>query len=98
MKDLRSQIALQLAELVEIFSQPFPRALDRDGWCERSWAKWGRIFQEMQKTFVAGDSLPDASIARAMDFDGIVGGDLLERAARVSNLIRHFHQGASPDA
>jgi hypothetical protein len=98
MSDIRSQISIQLTELVQALSQPFPSELVPEGWCERSWGKWGTIFHNMQETFASGGSLPDASIARAMDFDGIVDGELLEKAASLSNLLHRFRHSSSPDA
>jgi hypothetical protein len=98
MSDIRSQISIQLAELVQALSQPFSSELVPEGWCERSWEKWGAIFRNMQETFTSGGSLPDASIARAMDFDGIFCGELLEKAASLSNLLRRFRHASSPDA
>ena len=90
MADLHTQISLELTHLVEVFSQPFPSALEPDGWCERTWVKWGEIFAQMKAAFLSGSLPPDASIARALDFDGIVQGEILEKAARLSNLIRDY--------
>jgi hypothetical protein len=92
MEDLRIQIGVQLNELVEAISRPFSAAAASDGWSEASWAKWQLAFRRLRDSFVSGQSLPEASISRAMDFDGVTGGVLLEQAATLSNSLRHLRQ------
>lgn len=81
-------ISEELSELVAVLSQPFPVSASIDGWTPETWEKWREIFLRLQSSLETGHRVPDASIARALDFDGIVGGELLERAARVSNALR----------
>ena len=90
MKDYHDQIDIQLNELVETFSQPYSSSSLTDGWTEITWAKWGRVFRDLQDSFTAGKSLPDASIARAMDFDGITSGTLLDKASELSSAMRNL--------
>jgi hypothetical protein len=92
MEDLRIQIGVQLNELVEAISQPFSAAAASDGWSEASWAKWQLTFRRLQDSFASGQSLPEASISRAMDFDGVTSGVLLDQAATLSNALRHLRQ------
>jgi len=98
MEDLRIQVGLQLNELVEAISQPFSAAAASDGWSEASWAKWQLTFRLLQDSFASGQSLPEASISRAMDFDGITGGVLLSNAAALSNSLRHLRQVGGSNA
>ena len=97
MEDLHNQIALQLKELTETLMQPFPASATADGWCEASWLKWQRIFSEMRESFSSGLALPNVSISRAMDFDGIIGGVVLDKAAALSNVLRHLHKNSVPN-
>ena len=92
MEALRNQIGLQLSELVDAISQPFSAALASDGWSEGSWAKWQLTLRGLQESFASGQPLPEASISRAMDFDGVTGGILLSKAAALSNSLRHLRQ------
>jgi hypothetical protein len=98
MEDLRNQVALQLNELVEAFSQPLSTTAASNGWSEASWVKWQLAFLQMQESFSLGQSLPEASISRAMDFDGVTDGVLLSKAAELSNTLRHMRQLARSDA
>ena len=92
MEDLRNQIGIQLDELVEAISHPFSAAAASDGWSEATWAKWQLNFRRLQESFASSQSLPEASISRAMDFDGVTGGILLSKAAALSNSLRHLRQ------
>jgi hypothetical protein len=85
---MATSISAELKELIAALSQPFPVVASNDGWRPETWVKWRDIFIRLQSSLESGQPVPDASIARAMDFDGIVGGELLDRAARISNALR----------
>lgn len=74
--------------LLALLRQPLSRASASDGWTTATATKWRGIFEELRDHVANGRPTPAASIARAMDFDGIVGGELLERAAAISNALR----------
>jgi hypothetical protein len=90
MSSLQSHIEKELSEIISALSQPFPSAAGCDGWTEQSWQKWRSFFEEARKKISSRQPIPDASITRAMDFDGVTGGVLLEKAARVSNQLREL--------
>lgn len=88
--DLQDQITSDLRGLITVFASP-PSAEDiASGWSKESWEKWGRILCDLLERLSVGAPLPDASIARAMDFDGIAGGAIQERAAGISNSIKRL--------
>jgi hypothetical protein len=84
----RAGVLKELAALSAALEQSFPASATDDGWTVETWLKWRTIFQDLHRRVAAEETVTDASISRAMDFDGIVGGELLERAARVSNALR----------
>ena len=94
MHDLRSQIVDDLSGLISVLQKPFPSELTTEGWSAELWEKWGRIFGELLESVRAGGLGPDASISRAMDFDGITQGEILESAAGVSNSLRALRRNA----
>lgn len=77
-----------LDQLVVALSVPLTDAARAEGWTEAVQAKWLRIFQEMRTSVADGRNLPEASISRALDHDGVVAGPVLEKAAKLSNLVR----------
>ena len=74
--------------LAEKLALPMPATAATDGWCEETWTKWGKIFESLVQTLSEGDTVDPASISRAMDFDGVYQGEILEAAARLSIQIR----------
>jgi len=81
--DLRDQIANDLRGLIATFASPPSEDDFANGWSEETWAKWGGIFRDLLERLLAGAPLANASITRPMDFDGIAGGVVMERAAGI---------------
>ena len=90
----KAEIAELLSQLVAKLKQPLTHADEADGWDEHTWTKWGEIFGRLHREVITGGQLPDPSLVRAMDHDGIVEGALLEMAARISNLVRALDKTA----
>ncbi len=63
----------------------------QNGWCEETRLRWLANFEMILDCLESGKATPDASIARAMDFDGICKGKLLERAALISTSLRSYN-------
>ena len=80
----RAEVAEELASLAAELTGPMPKSAASDGWTEATWTKWGHIFKALHTTVLAGESEVPGGIARAMDFDGVIGGSILDRAAGVS--------------
>ncbi len=88
MNSSRAALVTELAPLAKGLASPMPAAAVADGWSPETWRKWARIFSDLQRQMLACEALPVASITRALDHDGVVGGRILERAAAVSVAIR----------
>ena len=93
MSDLRRKIIDDLSGLVTALKEP-SLCPTTDGWSGELTEKWGNIFSQLLESVRVGEFGPDASIPRAMDFDGIVQGEILERAAEVSNSLRELRRNA----
>jgi len=81
MNDLRSNIIENLSALIVAMNNPYSPDSTTEGWDAELWIKWGNIFSELLDSVRSGGLGPDASISRAMDFDGITKGQILEEAA-----------------
>jgi hypothetical protein len=88
MSDTVDLATRQAQALAERLAQPMPPDAAADGWREETWAKWARIFESMAEAIAEVEVVASASISRAMDFDGVYQGEILEAAARLS---RHIH-------
>ncbi len=82
-----STLADEIAALAAEFVEPMPSSATSDGWTEQTWTKWRNIFATLHTRVAAGETNFSGGIARAMDFDGVVSGPLLERAAKVGNAL-----------
>ena len=65
-----------------------PNSAAKDGWRQETWSKWGQVFGDLARSLADGREVAHASIARALDFDGVQGGPILESAAKLSNQLR----------
>ena len=74
--------------LLALLRGPVSSASASDGWTDALAEKWVGVFEELRGRVVSDRSIAPVSIARAMDFDGIVSGELLDRAAAISNVLR----------
>jgi hypothetical protein len=90
--NLRSQVIDDLSCIVSELQEPFSSALSSEGWSSELWEKWGRIFGDLLESVRSGGFGLDASISRAMDFDGVTQGEILEKAARISNSLRELRR------
>jgi hypothetical protein len=72
----------------EKLSRPMPEGATRDGWRQETWDKWAGVFSDLATSLAEGRPVAPASISRALDFDGVHGGAILEAAATLSNQIR----------
>lgn len=88
MNKVRANVARELASLASELAGPMPGAASADGWTPAIWKKWAVFFVELHAEVLASKPVSSASIARALDFDGVIRGPILERAAAVSNALR----------
>ena len=88
MESSRQQVCQLLDQLVVALSAPLTGTARAEGWTEVVQVKWLRIFRDMRTSVATGRDIPEASIARALDHDGVVAGPVLEKVATLSNLVR----------
>jgi hypothetical protein len=100
MDDFENKIELLINEIDTIISVLSQELSDEDvkhGWIEYSREKWLNWFVKLKVDIIEVNldfphGIPSA-ILRAMDFDGISGGDIVSRAATISMLIREIYEG-----
>jgi len=90
MSNIDAKVINDLSEIVSVFQNPFPSESSSDGWSPELWKKWGLIFNSLLQSVRSGAAVSEASITRAMDFDGIIKGEILEKAAVISNALREL--------
>ena len=81
-----------LSEIVALMSQKLPASESTNGWTKATWQKWQRAFEEVREQVSKGRLVPDVSITRAMDFDGVIGCEIPGKAAGVSKLLRSWRE------
>ena len=86
------ELELKLREKLEFIilnlDSPLPNYELEAGWLEETRQRWHNNFENMLESLMSHEPLPDASIPRAMDFDGVTGGVLFELGAEISALLR----------
>ena len=84
-----NELAIEQARaLTEQLSGPMPISAAKNGWREETWSKWGKIFGDIACSLTDGREVDQAFISRALDFDGVHGGPILDDAAKLSSQIR----------
>ena len=78
------EIEAMLAKL----SAPLSAEEAADGWTSQSKSATKVLFEDLKQKLQRGEPLPPLSISRSLDHWGVVSGDLLDAAARISNQLR----------
>jgi len=81
---VENQIDVMLAQL----SAPLSTSEAADGWTSESKATTKTFFEGLKEKLQSGEPLPPLSISRALDHWGVIGGEMLEMAAKISNQLR----------
>lgn len=58
------------------------------GWTIESQEAAKQYFRTLQSALISNQPRPPLGIVRGLDHRGVVGGDLLEEIARVTNVLR----------
>jgi hypothetical protein len=90
----KEDLLVKVREMVGRLSGPLPPDELKGGWTEKSRLAMRGFFTDLQSKLETGSDLPDLQITRGMDSWGIVGGDLLEQAAVISNELRELRKRA----
>ena len=93
----QSKVIEMMDKLIEILSQRLPEIEHVHGWSERSRINYHNYFIRLRKEVISEEAIDhthfsNLSIPRSMDHWGINGGDIMERAATISELIRNNHK------
>ncbi|AJE97262.1 hypothetical protein SG18_02110 [Pandoraea apista] len=84
---VEQEIETMLARL----SAPISAVDEADGWTAESMSATRLLFEEIKQKLQRGEQLPPLSISRSLDHWGVVGGDILDMAAQISNQLRSRH-------
>jgi hypothetical protein len=85
-------------EAVEAFRARLAAPLSEDeiefGWTETARAGVLRGIEAVLVALRNDEPVPPVAISRALDHHGVVGGELLEEASRISNALREWNTRA----
>ena len=83
----RATVIQDIDALLSRLSLPVSEAEAKDGWTAQSKAAARTYFLELRAAVHDGSQMPDLGIARGLDHWGVIGGDLLKEAARITNYV-----------
>ncbi len=86
-------IEQQLAEILSALSDPPTPEELQGGWTQESKHAAHKYVTELSAALNSGAPLPPLGIVRGLDHWGVIGGDLLESIAKVSNTLRKAYGG-----
>lgn len=78
----------EIKTILARLSAPLNAEEAADGWTTQSKSATKLLFEDLKQKLQRGDQLPSLSISRSLDHWGVVSGDLLDMAARISNQLR----------
>lgn len=82
----------RIDEVIANLAAPVDVAESSDGWTPESKSAAKVFFEDLKKKMQSGAALPPLNISRALDHWGVVGGEILEKSARISNELRLRHK------
>jgi hypothetical protein len=88
----KNEIIIKIDDIVGELSHPLSLQEADEGWTEKSKTAIGVFFKELRSNILSGGPLPPLSIARGLDHWGVVNGELLEKAAVISNQLRNMKE------
>ena len=98
MTSLKRAIVLEVTSIIQELQNPLTNSEKINGWRNETKARWSKNFEHILSSVTFNKPAPIASIARAMDFDGIYEGKLFEQAARISCLLQERTVGNDKNA
>ena len=81
-------IDTKISVLLESLACPLSAIEAADGWTSESKSAMKVFSENLRKQLHSGNFLPPLNISRALDHWGVVSGELLEAAAKISNELR----------
>jgi hypothetical protein len=78
----------RIARLISILGRAVTGSERANGWTEATKKRTKTYFQNILKRLRLKQKLPALDIVRSLDHDGVAGGSLLERIAKIANELR----------
>lgn len=88
----KSELEARIDVLLSALAAPLSAADERDGWTPAAREAFQRMLTEIQRALASKEDVPDVSLSRGLDSWGVVGGELSERAAELSNALREYRK------
>lgn len=89
----RDEVLKEICELDSAMSAPLSEAELANGWTPRSQQATLALLREIAGALRTGGNLPGLSMGRGLDHWGIEGGELFEKACKLSNHLRQMASG-----
>jgi hypothetical protein len=87
--NMNNQILINKVQgIVGMLSTPVSASEAADGWTSESKKLSKMFFEKLEQEIQSGESLPPMNISRSLDHYGVIGGEILEIAAQISNELR----------
>jgi hypothetical protein len=86
----KEEILEDIELILERLAKPLTTKDIADGWSIECRKMIIRVFEDIKATLLSEGKLPPMFIARGLDHWGVIDGDLLEFAAKISNKLRRY--------
>ncbi|HLO65320.1 MAG TPA: hypothetical protein VK165_20345 [Azonexus sp.] len=84
-------------EVIIDLSNPVSALESVDGWTTESKHAMKIFFEDIKKKLRSNDELPPLFISKGLDHWGVVGGQILEKSAQISNELRAIRSQRAND-
>jgi len=85
---IEQTVEREIEAMLARLSAPLSAEEAADGWTNQSKSATKVLFEDIRQKLQRGESLPLLNISRSLDHWGVVSGNLLDAAARISNQLR----------
>lgn len=83
-------VVSSIERLAEKLEHPLSQVDVDNGWSEECRVSTLLFLRTLKENALRSEYMPNMSLSRSLDHWGVVNGDLLEEAARLSNVYRDF--------
>lgn len=86
---MNDQILLEKIDgVIDVLAVPLSASEAADGWTPESKKVIKIFFEGLKQKLQSGETLPPMNISRSLDHWGVISGEILEKAAQISNELR----------